>query len=457
MSGFVRNSKYRHVYVEPPKKEETYTGFRLSTATGEQQYIKGNTKFFALALQGGGGPIGVIDYSSKGHYPTGAPMLAGHKGSVLDLDFNPFHEHLLASASDDSTVKIWGIPQEGLTETITEPLVDLHGHGRKVTLIRFHPTANSILGSISADHCLKIWDIEKGVAVAEGPEHPDLIQDLVWSFDGRLWGTTCKDKVVRVGDARLGGDQVAATIKTPHEGAKSTKLCFLGDRPLFASLGFTKQSQRQLKLWDIRDTSKPLHKLDIDQAAGVIIPFFDVDTSILYLCGKGDGNIRYYEISENSKVPVFALSEYRSTTAAKGSCFLPKRGLDVMKCQTAKCLKLTQQGGQGIVEPLSFVVPRKSDAFQDDIFPPTFSGEPALTSDEWLAGQNKPQPLKSLDPTASSDTSARRPADSKPNAASVKKPAFKTPAILQAELDAANKTIQALTKRLLDAGLSADV
>jgi len=51
MSQFVRASKYRHVYCEAPKVEETYTGFRLSTSTGEQSYIKGNSKYFATALQ----------------------------------------------------------------------------------------------------------------------------------------------------------------------------------------------------------------------------------------------------------------------------------------------------------------------------------------------------------------------------------------------------------------------
>ena len=51
MSSFIRASKYRHVYVEPPKVDQTYKGFRLATVTGEQQYIKGNTKFFAVAMQ----------------------------------------------------------------------------------------------------------------------------------------------------------------------------------------------------------------------------------------------------------------------------------------------------------------------------------------------------------------------------------------------------------------------
>ena len=158
MSSFIRASKYRHVYVEPPKVDQTYKGFRLATVTGEQQYIKANTTFFAVALQGGGGPFAVVKHKDVGEYKAGTPLVAGHKSAVLDLDFNPFHEHVIASASEDSTIKIWGIPADGLTETLTEPLVDLHGHGRKVTLLRFHPTANNVLASVSADMAVKVGD-----------------------------------------------------------------------------------------------------------------------------------------------------------------------------------------------------------------------------------------------------------------------------------------------------------
>ena len=61
---------------------------------------------------------------------------------------------------------MWGIPPDGLTETITEPLVDLHGHGRKVTLLRFHPTANNVFGSVSGDFSVKVWDIPGDEAAA---------------------------------------------------------------------------------------------------------------------------------------------------------------------------------------------------------------------------------------------------------------------------------------------------
>ena len=51
----------------------------------------------------------------------------------------------------------------------------------------------------------------------------------------------------------------------------------------------------------------------------------------------------------------FPINEYRSTTAARGMAMIPKRGLEVMKCETARFLKLTSNA----VEPLHVYVPRK--------------------------------------------------------------------------------------------------
>lgn len=438
MSNFVRSSKYRHIFVEAPKVEQTFQDLRLATATGEQQYIKGNTKFFAVALVGGGGPIGIFDHDKPGRVDATGPTISGHKGATLDFDFNPFHEHIIASASDDMTVKIWGIPEGGLTETITEPLVDLKGHGRKVTLTKFHPTSANVLSSISGDFSVKLWDIEKGSEMTTFAGNPELIQDLTWDYCGRTYATSCKDKTIRLVDAR--SSEETATIKDAHEGAKSVKLAFMGSKDKLVSFGFTRQSQRQLKVWDPRDTSKALHTLQIDQAAGVLMPHYDDDTGVLYAAGKGDGNIRYWEFN-NEKPFVYELSQYRSTVACKGICFLPKRACNVMKCETAIALKLTTN----TVEPLKFVVPRKSEAFQEDLYPPTFSGIPSQTADEWVAGSDKPPKLCSLDPSnlgaEVANTISMEPA-----------PKVKSKAEVQAELDAALARIDVLEKALVAAG-----
>jgi len=216
------------------------------------------------------------------------------------------------------------------------------------------------------------------------------------------------------------------------------------------TVGFTKQSMRQLKIWDPRNTSTEVKKLDIDQAAGVIMPFYDPDTGLLYLAGKGDGNVRYYEIvGGNSAVTdIFPISDFRSSVSAKGMAWVPKTSLNIMGCETARLLKLTSNS----VEPLSFVVPRKSEAFQDDIYPDTASNIPAHSADEWLAGSSKGPVLISLDPSKGGATTQSNGS----SAPAMVKPKQKTAAQLQTELDAANARIADLEARLAAAGLSSE-
>jgi len=432
MSHFVRASKYRHVYCEVPKAENSFTDFRLSTTVGEQNYIQANPKFWATCLAGGGGPFVVSTFDAVGRFDQNKYCyIAGHTGAVLDLAFNPFHDHIIASASDDTTIKVWGIPENPTGTKVNEALVDLHGHGKKVTLLKFHPTASNVLASASADFSMKIWDIEKSECISTSEEQfPGLIQDLAFDFKGDLLATTAKDKSLRIHDPRT--NKVSLTKEMAHEGAKSFKSSFLSE-DYMVTVGFTKQSQRQMKFWDVRKLSEAVNKTDIDQAAGVIIPHFDPDTNLLFLAGKGDGNIRYYEWEKGTS-NMYPISEHRSTTAAKGVAFVPKRGLDVMRCETQRVLKLTSNA----VEPLSFIVPRRSEAFQDDIFPDTFSGEASHTADEWLAGSSKEPIMMSLDPSKASSVNSRTFV------------AAKTPSQLKKELEEANARIAKLEKLLTD-------
>jgi coronin-1B/1C/6 len=64
--------------------------------------------------------------------------------------------------------------------------------------------------------------------------------------------------------------------------------------------------------------------------------------------------------------------------------FLPKRAVNVAECEIARAYKV----GSSDITPISFTVPRKSDAFQSDLFPPTVGDEPVLTADEWFGGKS---------------------------------------------------------------------
>lgn len=48
------------------------------------------------------------------------PLIKGHSGPVVDFDFSPFNDNLLATASEDGTVKLWVIPEDGITQDVKE-------------------------------------------------------------------------------------------------------------------------------------------------------------------------------------------------------------------------------------------------------------------------------------------------------------------------------------------------
>jgi coronin-1B/1C/6 len=306
--------------------------------------------------------------------------------------------------------------------------------------MRFHPTAENVLASVGGDNTVKLWDIQKAAEINTLTAHDQLIQDIVWDYNGNQYATSCKDKHIRLVDARSA--TVASTIETAHDGAKSVKLTYAGNLNKLISVGFTRTSQRQFKIWDPRNVAQEVEKVDIDQAAGVIMPFYDQDTNLLYLAGKGDGNVRFYEITAEAP-HAYPLSDFRSSVSAKGMAWVPKRGLDVMACESARLMKLTTTS----VEPLSFCVPRKSDSFQDDLYPDTASNVASHTADEWLAGSDQPPLLMSMNPSLRATQAASTPKEKKVFVAA------KTAAQLQEELDAANARIKVLEERLAAAGL----
>ena len=143
-----------------------------------------------------------------------------------------------------------------------------------------------------------------------------LPQDLHWSYSGSLFCVSSKDKTHRIFDPRE--NRVIAEY-TPHDGTKCSKMTWLGESPRIITTGFNRASQREWKMWDLRNLSKAIAHDSLDQASGTLFPFFDVDTSMLYLAGKGDGHIRYYEVMESSLYP---LSQYSSTVSARVGSFI---------------------------------------------------------------------------------------------------------------------------------------
>jgi coronin-1B/1C/6 len=129
------------------------------------------------------------------------PLYRGHSAAVLDTDFSPFNDNLIASGAEDSKVFIYSIPDE-IGEVDIEPVVRLNSHGRKVGQVLFNPVAENVLLSASADLTMKLWDVEKGVEKQEITGHMEVVQGVTWNYNGTLVATTCRDKKLRVFDVR---------------------------------------------------------------------------------------------------------------------------------------------------------------------------------------------------------------------------------------------------------------
>ncbi|PHH62161.1 hypothetical protein CDD81_7535 [Ophiocordyceps australis] len=385
MAGrFVRASKYRHVFGKSTRKEFCYDNLHISRNAWDTNLVKVNPEYLSVNWDAsGGGAFAVIPLGEKGKLPDQIPLFRGHTASVLDTDWNPFNDRLVASASEDGKVFLWEVPHDFTLYTDAEEIVDvspvskLGGHSRKVGQVLFNPAAENILASASGDFTIKIWDAGTGQA-ALTLKHGDIVQSLSWNASGSLLVTTSRDKKIRVWDVR----QEKPVHEAPgHSGAKNSRAVWMGEHNRFATTGFSRMSERQVGLWE-PGRPEPIGNFSmLDSISGVCMPFWDDGSNCLYLAGKGDGNIRYFEY-ENDKFEF--LSEYKSGDPQRGIAFLPRRGINVHENEVMRAYKTVNDS---YVEPISFTVPRRAETFQADIFPPAVGTKPAASAHEWLDGK----------------------------------------------------------------------
>ncbi|KAK9407968.1 coronin-2A [Crotalus adamanteus] len=392
-----RSSKFRHVYGKAASKENCYDNVPITQSVYDNQFCAVNPRFIAVVTEcAGGGAFVVIPISHTGKLDPHYPRICGHKGNVLDIKWNPFDDFVIASCSEDTTVKVWNIPQHLLTKSIIDAQKDLLGHSRRVGLIEWHPTASNILFSTGYDYKVMIWNLDTKEHTIQMPVktigfHTNVILSMSFNTDGSLLATVCRDRKIRIIDPRA-GTIFQATSSKSH---RVNKVVFLGNLKRLLTTGTSRWNNRQIALWDQDDLSVPLHEEDVDGSSGLLFPFYDTDTHMLYVLSKGDGNIRYYEINVE-KPYLHYLMEYRSPFPQKGIGVMPKRGLDVCACEIFRFYKLIP--GKSLIEPISMIVPRRSESYQEDIYPMTAGVQPALTAQDWLNGTNKGPVLMSLRP-----------------------------------------------------------
>lgn len=392
----VRTSKFRHIFGD--RNVKSYNGVPCSKNAHEQDFCSVNPKFVAvIAEQIGGGAFMVLKTDRIGGIDAGSCKISKHNGAVYDIRWSPYNDNLIASACDDGLVRLWNITDERGVEPNHSPVQTIQGHQKRVGGLAWHPSADNILASSSYDNTIRLWNAETAQEVSSLSAFTNQITDMCFFADGSQMAATCKDKKLRVFDTHTG--EVA--IEGPgHENMKVSRVCTLKDGKIF-SAGFSSMSSRCVRLYDPRNLSSKLMELDVDSATGSLFPYYDPDLNLIYLAGKGDANIRFFELSGDN---IHYLNQYMSADAQRGVGMMPKRGLDTSINEIARVYKLNVAKKLVSVVPLK--VSRQSKTFAEDLYPDTADYNAALSAEDFIGGKNAlPKTVKFLDLLGASATS----------------------------------------------------
>ncbi|XP_008281999.1 coronin-7 isoform X1 [Stegastes partitus] len=390
------SSKFRHIQGAVMHRDTHITNIRglNLTTPGECDGFCVNRQRVAVPLAISGGQIAVFERSQPGRLPDTALPTIQNSVNVADFSWDPFDTCRLAVAGDDAKIRVWQVPEDGLKETLTEPELILQGHTEKIYSIEFHPLASGLLVSSSYDLSVRLWSLESGEQVKLLTGHQDQVFGMAWSPDGKLLATVCKDGKVRIYDPRKSTEPVQeGPGPDGHRGARVVWVC---DGKYLLVSGFDSRSERVLYLYSADCLSSgATASTPVNVSPSTLIPFYDPDTGVVILTGKGDTRVHIYELTPEE--PYFIeCSSFNSPEPHKGLAFLPKTECNVRDVEIAVGLMLTKT----TIEPVAFKVPRvKKEFFQDDVYSDTTVWwEPALTASAWLSGSNGQHKKMSLKP-----------------------------------------------------------
>lgn len=117
-----------------------------------------------------------------GDYKKSQLLIKAHKKDVNVLDWNMSASHLLATGSDDCTVKIWDLRMlKQFQKNIFDELICFSWHEQPITSIAFQPNEESVIAVASEDNRISVWDL----AVENEKDDKDVPNELMFVHQGQ--------------------------------------------------------------------------------------------------------------------------------------------------------------------------------------------------------------------------------------------------------------------------------
>ncbi|BAY23311.1 protein kinase [Calothrix sp. NIES-2100] len=177
--------------------------------------------------------------------------LNGHSGEVNSLAISPIRsifskdiKEILASSSDDKTIKIWNLQNR-------KEIFTFKGHKDKVYTLAISPDAQTLVSG-SNDKTIKVWNLNTGQEIYTLKGHKDIVNSVAISADNQTIVSGSYDKTIKVWNLKTG--QEIRTLVGHQKAVLSVAISSDNQELISAS------ADRTVKIWNLQ-TGELLHTL----------------------------------------------------------------------------------------------------------------------------------------------------------------------------------------------------
>ncbi|CAD6235263.1 unnamed protein product [Miscanthus lutarioriparius] len=211
-----------------------------------------------------------------------------HRSSVLGLAWNKEVRNVLASASADTTVKIWDV-------AVGKCAVTLEHHDDKVQAVAWSPQSPEVLLSGSFDKTVAVNDMKDGQQSCHKWSVEADVESLAWNpHNEHSFVVSLENGMVQAFDKRTASSSSSVqSMYTLHAHDKAvSSISFNPSAPNFLATGSV---DKMVKLWDLSNDKPSCIASQNPKLGAIFSVSFSNDSSFLLACGGSKGKLKVWD------------------------------------------------------------------------------------------------------------------------------------------------------------------